>query len=50
MKKSYNSPELSIHGSIEGLTEQVKTIGKDDGITLVIPNLTPPEGVPIGSL
>ncbi|MEO0013949.1 MAG: hypothetical protein RLZZ535_2338 [Cyanobacteriota bacterium] len=48
MKKSYNSPKLSVHGSIEVLTE-AKTIGKDDGVALVIPGLTPPDGVPIGS-
>jgi hypothetical protein len=49
MKKSYNSPKLSVHGSIEVLTEQRKTIGKDDGVILVIPGLTPPDGTPIGS-
>ena len=27
MKKSYNTPKLSVHGAIEALTEQTKTIG-----------------------
>jgi hypothetical protein len=47
MKKAYNSPKLSVHGSIEVLTE--KTIGKNDGNILTIDGLTPPGGVPIGS-
>lgn len=49
MKKTYNAPKLSVHGSLEGLTQQTKTIGNNDGVTLSIPGLTPPEGVPIGS-
>jgi hypothetical protein len=48
MKKSYNSPKLSVHGSIEVLTEQRKTFGKEDGVVLVIPNV--PVDIPIGSL
>ena len=50
MKKAYSTPKLSIHGSIELLTQQVKGLGADDGVTLVIEGLTPPEGVPIGSI
>lgn len=50
MKKTYNTPKLSVHGSVESLTQQVKGLGSDDGVTLVIPGLTPPDGVPIGSL
>ena len=49
MKKSYNPPKLSVYGSIEGLTQQRKTVGSDDGVILTIPNVTPPDGVPIGS-
>jgi hypothetical protein len=45
MKKSYNSPELSVHGSIEMLT--AKTFGKDDGVVLTIPGV--PGNIPIGS-
>ena len=50
MKKSYNTPKLSVHGSIEMLTQQVKGLGSDDGVTLVIQGLTPPSGVPIGPI
>ncbi len=50
MKKSYNTPKLSVHGSIEELTQQtVKRFGLNDGIVLSIPT---PDGditVPIGS-
>ena len=49
MKKTYNTPKLSVHGSIEELTQQTKTVGLDDGVTLSIPGLTPEGGVPIGS-
>ena len=48
MKKAYSKPKLSVHGSIELLTQQVKGLGKDDGVTLIITGLTPPSGVPIG--
>ena len=47
MKKTYNAPKLSIHGSVAQLTE--KTLGKDDGTILDIPGLTAPGGVAIGS-
>ena len=47
MKKTYNTPKLSIHGSVAQLTE--KTTGKDDGVILTIPGLTVPGGVAIGS-
>lgn len=49
MKKSYNAPKLNVHGSIEALTQQTKTLGNDDGVVLVIPGLTTPDGVAIGS-
>ncbi len=48
MKKSYKTPKLTVHGSIEELTQQrVKRFGLDDGIVLSIPDsdIT----VPIGS-
>ena len=45
MKKTYTAPKLNVHGSIETLTQQVKTLGKDDGVILVIDGLTPPDGV-----
>ena len=47
MKKTYNTPKLSVHGSVEQLTQ--KTLGEDDGTILTIPGLTPDGGVPIGS-
>lgn len=50
MKKTWNKPQLTVHGQVETLTQQTKTIGTDDGVTLVIPGLTPPDGVPIGPL
>ena len=50
MKKVYSAPQLSVHGSIEMLTQQVKGLGADDGVTLVISGLTPPDGVPIGPI
>ncbi|MEL6581046.1 MAG: lasso peptide [Cyanobacteria bacterium J06621_12] len=49
MKKTYKAPKLNVHGSIESMTQQVKTLGKDDGVILVIPGLTPADGVAIGS-
>lgn len=49
MKKTYKAPKLKVHGSIEELTLQTKTIGKDDGIILIVDGLTPPDGVSIGS-
>lgn len=37
MKKSYNPPKLTVHGSIEQVTEQTrKTFGSDDGVVLTI--------------
>ena len=48
MKKAYSTPTLSIHGSVEMLTQQVKGLGSDDGVILVIPGLTPDSGVSIG--
>ena len=50
MKKNYSAPQLSVHGSIEELTQQRKTIGTNDGVILVIPGLTPPSGTPIGAI
>jgi len=49
MKKAYNAPKLTVHGSVESLTQITKGIGSGDGVILNIPNLTPPEGTPIGS-
>lgn len=49
MKKTWNKPELTVHGQVETLTQQTKTIGNDDGVTLSIPGLTPEGGTPIGS-
>ena len=49
MKKAYSTPKLSVYGSVETLTKQVKGLGGDDGVVLVIPGLTPDGGVPIGS-
>ncbi|MEO1691384.1 MAG: lasso peptide [Cyanobacteria bacterium J06631_6] len=50
MKKTYSKPQLTVHGSVDVLTQQTKGLGSDDGVTLVIDGLTPPGGVPIGSL
>ena len=50
MKKTYNAPKLTVHGSVEVLTQQTKGLGSDDGVNLVIDGLTPPGGVPIGSI
>lgn len=50
MKKTWNTPELQCHGAVENLTQQTKTIGTDDGVILIVPGLTPPDGVAIGSL
>ena len=47
MKKAYNTPKLSVHGSVEVLTQQAKGPGSDDGVVLVIPGIT--DGTPIGS-
>lgn len=49
MKKLYSTPQLNVHGSVETLTQQVKTLGSDDGVILVIPGLTPDDGTAIGS-
>ena len=49
MKKVYSTPKLNVHGSVETLTQQVKSLGTDDGVILVIPGLTPSNGVAIGS-
>ena len=37
MKKTYKAPKLTVHGSVEQLTE--KTFGKDDGVVLTIPGI-----------
>ena len=49
MKKAYSTPKMSTYGSVETLTQQVKSLGKDDGVILVVPGLTPQGGVGIGS-
>ncbi len=46
MKKSYITPKLSVHGSVENLTQQTKVFGSQDGIVVAIPGT---DGVPIGS-
>lgn len=48
--KTWKKPQLTVHGAIENLTQQTKTIGSDDGIILIVPGLTPPDGVSIGSI
>ena len=52
MKKNYSMPKLSVHGSIEELTQQrIKKFGTNDGILLTIPVPGDPNNtVPIGSL
>ena len=50
MKKAYNAPKLTVHGSVNTITQQTKTTGRDDGVILIVDNLTPAEGVSIGSL
>ncbi|MEL6910015.1 MAG: lasso peptide [Cyanobacteria bacterium J06631_6] len=50
MKKSYSVPQLTRHGAVADLTQQTKTLGKDDGVILVIPGITPDGGVGIGLL
>ncbi|MEL6910016.1 MAG: lasso peptide [Cyanobacteria bacterium J06643_13] len=50
MKKAYSRPQLTVHGSVNVLTQQTKGLGSDDGVILTIPGLTPPDGVPIGPL
>lgn len=50
MKKTWTTPNLQEHGAVEALTQQTKTIGFGDGVILVIPGLTPPEGVPIDDI
>ncbi len=50
MKKTWNKPSLTVYGAVENLTQLDKTIGSDDGVNLIIDGLTPPDGVPIGSL
>lgn len=47
MKKSYMTPKLTVHGSVENLTQQTKKFGANDGIILDIPGT---DGVPIGSV
>lgn len=50
MKKTWNTPAITVYGGVENLTQQAKTIGKDDGVVLIIDGLTPPDGVAIGSI
>jgi hypothetical protein len=49
MKKTWNKPSLTTYGEVENLTQRTKTLGKNDGVLLDIPGLTPPGGTPIGS-
>ena len=37
MKKTYKTPKLNVHGSVEQLTQKV--FGEDDGIVLTIPGI-----------
>ncbi|MGJ5676496.1 MAG: hypothetical protein ACR9NN_23320 [Nostochopsis sp.] len=46
MKNTWISPELTIYGSVENLT-QAKTIGLDDGYSATI---TGPDGQVIGTV
>jgi hypothetical protein len=39
MKKTWISPELTVHGNVEKITQQDKTFGATDGLTF--------QGVPI---
>ncbi|MDJ0616027.1 MAG: lasso peptide [Calothrix sp. MO_192.B10] len=50
MKKTWNAPKLTVYGGVENLTQQTKTIGNADGVILIVPGLTPAQGVPIGSI
>ena len=50
MKKAWATPTLEVHGTVEQITQQNKTIGSDDGVILIVPGLTPPGGVAIGPL
>lgn len=46
MKKSYIAPKLTVHGSVESLTQQtLKEFGGDDGIALIIPGVPDPVGI-----
>lgn len=47
MKKTWTTPTLKEHGAVEAVTQQTKGLGFGDGIILVIPGLTPPEGIPV---
>ena len=47
MKKTYNTPKLSVHGSVEQLTH--KQFGTDDGLSVTIPVPGGSVDVPIGS-
>ena len=47
MKKTWNTPKLTVYGSVKNLTQQIKRFGAKDGIFLAIPGVDTP--VPIGS-
>ena len=50
MKKNYTTPKLSVHGSLEELTQSnVKKFGANDGWVLAI-NGDPSNTAPIGPL
>ena len=50
MKKTYNAPKLSVHGSLESLTQikngDLKKVGTNDGIFTAIDG----SGITIGSI
>ncbi|NET04897.1 MAG: hypothetical protein F6K16_09215 [Symploca sp. SIO2B6] len=48
MKKTWNTPEITVYGAVENLTERIKTFGRQDGILLAIPGVDSP--VAIGSI
>lgn len=33
MKKNWSTPQLTVHGSVEELTQQDKALGANDGLT-----------------
>jgi hypothetical protein len=44
MKKTWNKPELTVHGSVESLTQarKPKTFGGNDGFVLIIADIPVP--------
>ncbi len=48
MKTVWTTPELTVYGAVEELTNNRKTFGTNDGFILVIPSSNGPVNVPIG--